>query len=257
MLTKKLYALANLIAVVAPLFNIFSANARGNAIRNSPNQVTNLLTPHPYAFSIWFIIYIGLFAFAIHQLLVAFGKTKDEDTLLKVGPYLIFALATNALWSYYWTNGYDILYSPLLLFAAYFFTLAIIQRMNMQMKKVSNAIKWYTWVPISIFSGWMMAAATVGLSSYLSSIGLGSDGSAVYWTVFVIVVVTGLYYYMLTARHLAVYALVGVWTLVAISVNQWGKIALIQWSALIAASILFGFVLKEIMGDKTRKFSWF
>ncbi len=250
--TKKIYAILNMLVIASVTFSsIFSNRNRGGEISSANPDVVNYFSPAGYAFSIWFLIYIALFAFAVHQLYVAFGKAKDEDTILKVGPWLILALGFNALWSYVWLNGY-VECSPVLIFASFACLMVIVVRLKMQLVSVKENIRRFTWIPISLFSGWMMAAATVGLSTFLSYKGLGNGDPKTmeYWTVAIIVIVGCLYYFMLRTRRMAIFALVGVWTLIAISVDHWGKIPILQWCALVTALILLGAIIFEVKNRK-------
>ncbi|WGH75125.1 hypothetical protein P8625_13770 [Tenacibaculum tangerinum] len=246
---KKAYSILNLLVVLYPFLEMFIDKNQGKAISSVDIQATNLFSPAGYAFAIWFFIYLGLLIFSIHQIRVAFGKTKDEDTLLKVGPFLILALLINQFWSYQWQQG-NIELSPYLLFASFACLMVIVVRLQMQIVEAPKAVRRYTWLPISLFSGWMMAASVVGLSTYLSYLGLGSDATYVNWTVAVIIVVMLLYVYMLFTRNMVVFALVGVWTLVAIAIDHWSNSTTLVWTALSAATLLIMAILLKVLNKK-------
>ncbi len=238
MTTKKWYAIANAVVIFGIILSGFTRN-QGDRISNVGINYPNLFSPAGYAFSIWFLIYVCLGIFAIHQIRVAWGKVKNEDTLLKIGPFLILALLCNEAWSYVWFKEIIEL-SPLFLGLSFAFLFTIVMRLKMQIIDVSENIRKYTWFTISIFSGWMMAAFTVGLSTYLAYLGLVQESmqAQINWTVVILVVVSVLYYTVFRLRNMFAYAMVGVWTLIAISVDHWGKIPLLQWTALILAIIL-------------------
>ncbi len=238
MTTKKWYAIANAVVIFGIILSGFTRN-QGDRISNVGINYPNLFSPAGYAFSIWFLIYVCLGIFAIHQIRVAWGKVKNEETLLKIGPFLLLALLSNEAWSYVWFKEMISL-SPLFLGLSFVFLFTAVMRLKMQVTSASENIRKYTWFTLSIFSGWMMAAFTVGLSTYLAYLGLGQSSmeAQINWAIVILVVVSVLYYTVFRLRKMFAFAMVGVWTLMAISVEHWGKIPMLQFTALILALIL-------------------
>lgn len=56
-----------------------------------------LIIPANYAFAIWGLIYLGLFAFGIYQ---ALPNQRDEPDLRKTGYLLMIACVAQSIWVY-------------------------------------------------------------------------------------------------------------------------------------------------------------
>ncbi|MEQ8473779.1 MAG: hypothetical protein RIC35_21460, partial [Marinoscillum sp.] len=74
--------------------------------------------------------------------------------------------------------------------------------------------------------------------------------SEVQWTVIMIIVATGVNYFMLRTRNMREFALVGIWALVAILIRHYGVYPAISWAAGLCSGFLLAVV--AIHGYKNR-----
>jgi hypothetical protein len=251
--SHKVYAILNLIVLAFIIFWNYWVNAKGingNTVSSLSAAYINLFTPAGYAFSIWGIIFLSLFAQAIFFIIRAFNAEKDSDFLSQIGPYLILANIGNGLWLYMWLMEYTGL-SVIAMFGILTSLVITILNTNMERWNAPRPIIFWVWWPIAIYSGWIAVATIANISAYLAKIGWTGGISELTWVIVMIIVAVLLNLFMIITRNLREFACVGVWALVAISVRHWESIPTIQWTALIGAILLF--VAISIHGYQNRK----
>ncbi|MBB6327162.1 hypothetical protein FHS59_002790 [Algoriphagus iocasae] len=251
--SHKIYATINMIVLVLIIFWNYwvgSKGLNGNTVSSLSSEYQNLFTPAGYAFSIWGIIFLSLFAQAIFFISRAFNPAKDSDFLSQVGPYLIMANIGNGLWLYMWLMENTGL-SVVVMLGILTSLVIVILNTNMERWHAPRPIIFWLWWPIALYSGWIAVATIANISAYLAKIGWGTGESETTWTIVMIVVAVLLNLFMIVTRNLREFACVGVWALVAIAVRHWDKIPSLQWTALIGAGVLF--LAISIYGYQNRK----
>lgn len=239
--SHKTYAILNLIILVLVIFWNYWVNAQGlngNTVSSLSAEYENLFTPEGYAFSIWGLIFLALFAQGIFFISRAFSPTKDSDFLSQIGPYLIMANIGNGLWLYFWLMEYTSL-SVIVMLGIMTSLVIVILNTNMERWHAPRPIIFWLWWPIALYSGWIAVATIANISAYLAKIGWNGGVSEITWTVIMIVIAVLLNLFMIISRNLREFAAVGVWALIAISVRHWESIPALQWTALIGAIVLF------------------
>lgn len=238
---KKIYALANLIVIIALIVWNYAVNAsgiNGNTIASVSNEYKNLFTPAGYAFSIWGIIFLGLFAHGIYQVRVVYSRKKDDAFVMKMGPWLIIANLANGCWVWFWLNkltGISVIMMLIILVSL----IILILRLNMERRDAPvNIIAWVWW-PLSLYSGWIAVATIANIAAYLTKLDREFLFSEITWTLIMVIVAALLNLFMIITRNMREFAIVGVWALVAISVRHWGNIPALQWTALVSAIVVF------------------
>ncbi|MCT4623836.1 MAG: tryptophan-rich sensory protein, partial [Schleiferiaceae bacterium] len=102
---KKFYALLNTLVVLAVIYWNYWSNTgglTGKTVGELSAEYANLFTPAGYAFAIWGIIFLGLVVFSVNQLVLAFRGGKHDESILQVGPWLIFTNLGNTAWLWFW-----------------------------------------------------------------------------------------------------------------------------------------------------------
>lgn len=256
--TRKIYAILNLLVLAGVVFWNYWVNAKGfngNTMSSLSDKYENLFTPAGYAFSIWGIIFIALFAQAIFFIIRAFNKTSNSDFLDQVGPFLILTNIGNAAWVYFWLMEMTGI-SVVLMLGILTCLVTIIIRTNMERWDAPRPIIFWLWWPICIYSGWIAVATIANISAFLAKIEWGGMRiSELNWAVIMIVVAVLLNIFMVITRNMREFALVGVWALIAIAVRHWGEIPGLQNIALIGAAVIL--IAAGIHGYKNRHFSPF
>ena len=144
--------------------------------------------PAGYVFSIWGLIYLGLIAFSIYQVL---PSQKDDKLLKKIYPaYWIGSLA-NVTWLFLW--HYEVFSLTLIAMLA---LLASLLYIYLQISNASSNLdrnqKWFVKLPFSIYLGWISVATIANVTQVLFYFEWGGWGiSPAVWAVIMLVVSAG------------------------------------------------------------------
>ncbi len=159
--------------VMAIAINGFS-NAYPPAGKNT-GEVSNtilggvLITPEGYAFAIWGLIYIGLIAYSIYQVLPA---QRDHPTFAKVSWAVIGASVLQMIWLYAFLT-YKFWLSVVFMFGI----LACLAFAYVQTRSVrpTRKVRWLLQAPISVYFGWITVASVVNVAGAIYALAIPSD----------------------------------------------------------------------------------
>jgi translocator protein len=160
-LADRMLAILVFVATIQTIiYNVFVTSGYVNSI--TPEIISNLyptiLTPAGYAFSIWFLIYSGLIAFSIYQLLPRnYVRFRSVRTL-----YVVSCLL-NCGWLFFWHN--DKIGICLILILALFVTLLLILKRFSLDAEPGAAL--FTTIPFGLYAGWVTAASFVNFVVFL------------------------------------------------------------------------------------------
>lgn len=185
-------------------------------IANTIFQEVQIL-PANYAFSIWGVIYLGLLAYGVFQLL---PSQRENPVLQRVDYLLIISCIVQALWviafllRQFWA-------STLMMIGILLPLIGIYLQLGVGKRRVSRQEKWYAHIPFSIYLGWISVATIVNVAVALynndwNGWGLAPQG----WTVIMMIVAAIVGALVALRRRDIAYPLVIVWALVAIAVRQ-------------------------------------
>lgn len=142
------------------VFNWMAAMGRINGV--TPEMVANkyptLVTPAGYAFTIWILIYLGLIAFSLYQLLPA-----NDERFRSIRSFYILSCALNTGWIYMWHSDQIALCFVIILFL--WVSLFAINLSLRQTKRLSEY--WLAKAPFGIYFGWVTAATIVNFAVLL------------------------------------------------------------------------------------------
>lgn len=238
---KRFFQIANAIALVITLFFNYLSNTgifNGNTMGSVSARYHNLFTPAGYAFSIWGLIYLGLFGFMIYQARSIFKDEKDDNFVLQIGWWFIISCAANSLWVLAWLYDYTGT-SVILMLIILFSLIKIIINTRMELDEVPITKLAFLWWPFSIYSGWISVALIANISAWLTKIGWNNFGLPdVAWAIIMIVIAGVINLFMTWTRNMREYALVGVWALAAIAVANRETENAVSTAALSVAAIL-------------------
>ena len=247
---KKIYAIANLIITVGIIIWNYATNVigiNGNTVGSLSSEYENLFTPASYAFAIWGLIFISLMAFSIFQVISAFSKDKEDDFILQIGPWYSIANLANAAWLWFWLNEVT-WFTVILMLLILFSLIQVIIRLDMNRAVVAKQIKAFVWFPMGLYAGWITVATVANFSAYFAKINFDFLFSETVWAIILIIIAAIINYLVLIKRNIPVFAGVGVWALIAISVRYWGTNPSVQWVALAAAVGLTIAILINVFG---------
>lgn len=233
--------ISNILAFFIMLvFNYLSNTGifNGNTMGSVSAKYQNLFTPAGYAFSIWGLIYIALFAFIIYQGISLFKNTKADDFVYQTGWWFVISCLANSLWVLAWLYDFTGI-SVLIMLVILFSLIKIIINTRMELDDVPVKTIVFTWWPFSIYAGWISVALIANISAWLTKIDFKGFGIEEYiWTIVMICAAGAINLYMTWKRNMREYALVGVWALVAIAVSNRDKEQSVVTAAMTVASIL-------------------
>ncbi|MEC4812074.1 MAG: tryptophan-rich sensory protein [Scytonema sp. PMC 1069.18] len=215
------------LAVLAAIIGAFLINVLSNIFPlNGLNigEISNtlfknvLIIPANYAFAIWGLIYLGLFALGIYQFLPS--QRQDSD-LRNIGYLLVVACLAQIIWVYLFLSRLFFL-SVIAMLGILLPLIGIYLRLDIGRRVVSRAKKWCVHIPISIYLGWISVATIVNVACALYSVGWSGWGlSAEAWTVIMLLVAAGIATAIAIRHQDIAYTGVIVWAFVAIAVKHW------------------------------------
>jgi len=241
--TYKLLVAGNMLALlITVLINYFSNTEifNGATIASISDRYKNLLTPAGYAFSIWGLIYIGLFAFVIYQawLFARPDRAPQEKAAIQVGVWFFLSCIANCLWVLAWVYEYMGL-SILIMIGLLYTLINIIRNTNMERYTATFRETLLVWWPFSLYAGWVSLALAVNIAAYLTKIGWHGLGlSDRFWAITLICIIGLLNLLMIWTRNMREFATVGIWGLVAIAVANWSTEKFVVITSLAVASVL-------------------
>jgi hypothetical protein len=217
------------LATLAAIVGAFAVNVISNI--NPPGgvpigEISNTvfknvpIIPANYAFAIWGLIYLGLFAFAVYQ---ALPPQRQQPDLRKIGYLLVIASIAQSVWVYLFL-GRMFTYSVVAMFLILIPLIATYLILGIGRNPVGRIKKWCVHYPISIYLSWISVATIVNVACALYSQGWNRWGlTAEIWTAIMLFVASAVCDLVLTARRDIAYTGVTVWALVAVAVKQWNN----------------------------------
>lgn len=225
--TDRMRAFLVLAATIGVLaFNWLAATGQigGSDTGAISNKYLTLVTPAGYAFSIWGLIYVGLVAFGVYQLLPA-----NIARFRPVRSLYIFTCALNCAWLYFWHAEQIVV--CFVIIVALCITLFVI---NVHFKGPrSLADNWIVKAPFGLYFGWVTAAMSVNFAILLKYLRL--DLSFTAETILASVLILAVAAVAVAIRVKLTnyfYPIAVAWALTAIAVKQSGKTAIVAAAAL-------------------------
>lgn len=196
--------------------------------------------PAGYVFSIWGLIYIGLIAYAAFQ---ALPSQRENPRLRATGWWISLGGLANMAWIFFW--HYELFPLTLVAMLVLLGTL-LITYLGLRTGDAvpSSAETWTVRIPFSIYLGWITVATIANASDLLWSLhwnGFGIAPEA--WVLILLAVVFVIASWMNLARRDVAYALVIVWALAGIVVQQSGAALVAYGSAVTAVLVLLTLIL--------------
>lgn len=226
-------AILVLVATIGTIaFNGLAAAGYVNGV--TPEVISNkyptVLTPAGYAFTIWGLIYVGMIAFSVYQLL-----PTNLARFRNIRSLYIVTCVLNCAWIYFWHR--DQIGISLAIICALAVTLLLI---NIQFKSPDSIrASLVTKAPFGIYFGWVTCAAIVNFAIFLVYMGvtMSSRTSAIFGSV-CIVIAAGFAVIVRWKLENYLYAVAVAWALTAIAVKQSGNTPVVIAAAFGAVTCL-------------------
>ena len=236
MRNSKIIAGLNCIFLAATIIISYLSNTgvfHGNTMASLSARYPTLVTPAPYAFGIWGLIYLGLIGFVCYSLRVAFRGWADGSE--RIGGWFIVTCVANCCWVLAWLYGWTGL-SVLLMAVLLGALMRIVVLTKMELTDPLWPEVVFVWWPFCLYAGWITVAILANIAAWLVKRGapVGVSGA-----VGMLLVAGGVYLILTWKRNMREYGLVGVWALIAIARADWHRSPAVAGGALGVAAILF------------------
>ncbi|MBF2072824.1 MAG: tryptophan-rich sensory protein [Synechococcales cyanobacterium C42_A2020_086] len=200
--------------------NLFPLNGQSIGEISNTQFANVLIIPANYAFAIWGVIYLGLLAFGIYQLLPA---QRRDPAVQSIQLWVIVTCIAQAVWVFlflsrlFWLSVVAMLGILLPLIAIY--QIAVVRQASHRLD--SRQDRWLIQIPFSIYLGWISVATIVNVACALDSGGWTGGGiPAPVWTVLLLVIAAAIAATLAWRYRDAAYSLVIIWAAVAVAVRQ-------------------------------------
>lgn len=220
---------------------------QGQTMGQVSAKYPTLLTPAGYAFSIWGLIFLGLAAYAVWQLLPAQQQVALPDAVAK--PLTLASIAT---------AGWVVLFAHERLWPSAGVMLLLLGSLAVvygraRRQVFTDAAPTLVSIPFSLYLGWVSVATVINLTIGLQQLGWQASeslaGTLALGVVFVVVVLA-----LVISRVFRdmVFPLVVAWALVGIWMVRLREMPDLGWAALAGATVaaVGGFVLSRQGGRK-------
>lgn len=211
------------IGVIA--FNWLAATGRINNVETGAvsDMYPTPITPAGYAFSIWSLIYLGMIAFSIYQLLPA-----NVARFRNIRSFYILSCALNCGWIYMWHND-EIAICLVLIFLLAVSLLLI----NLYLIRTEGPGEyWLVKAPFGLYFGWVTAATLVNFAILLVHLKVQISDSAFTWIGVALILLAAALGVIVRVRLVNyLYPLAIAWALAAIGVKQSGNTLIVAAAA--------------------------
>jgi len=215
--------IAATLGVIA--FNWIAATGRLGGVDTADvsDKYSTLVTPAGYAFSIWSLIYVGLLAFTIFQLLPA-----NVTRFRAFRSLYIFTCALNCGWLYFWHQEQIVICFAIIV--ALCINLLVINYLLRDPETLADV--WIVKAPFGIYFGWVIAATFVNFAIMLKYLRVGLSQSAeTILAVVLILILAGIAIAVRVALTNYFFPLAIAWALTAIAVKQSGQTSIVVAAA--------------------------
>jgi len=192
-----------------------------------------LITPAPYTFSIWGLIYVLLLCYVIYQLL-----PRNKHIVNLVGSAFLFSCIFNISWVLLWHYLYSQVWLSLIAMIGLLLSIIFMFTNVREARDLHTKDRIFVQLPFSIYLGWISVATIVNTSVVLYDLGWNGLGlSDTAWTVIILAVGSILAWLVGIPYRTPAYMLVFVWAYAGIAVaNQ--DIPVIFYTAVGLAALL-------------------
>ncbi|WP_205323708.1 hypothetical protein [Glycomyces sp. YM15] len=201
----------------------------GDVARSYPNP----LLPAGTAFLIWNLIYLAALALAVWQLL---PSQRSATFHRRTGWWIAIAGILNTVWVLLFSA--DQIVASQIVITALLIALAAAWRNAALSAPSTQATRWLLWMPLTLYTGWVAVATTVGALTTIAAVAGDGVGTAIAVTALILTAIA-LAWVVARAVAVAACAAAAVWALAWIAVSADASEALVSAAAaILVASVL-------------------
>ncbi len=214
------------------------------------NNNPTLITPAGYVFSIWGIIYILLGVFVVYQ---ALPRERGSEYHKKISWLYVLSSLINIAWIFVWQFE-SLILSVVLIFALLLTLIVIYMRLNIGRSTVKTSERLAVHLPFSVYLGWITIASIANVAVALTAYNWDGFGiNPEIWATIVVVVALAITMLMLGTRKDVAYALVVIWALIGIGVNQAGNQSVFLLTEISSILVAIGVLVTIVLTWLKRK----
>lgn len=244
------------IIVLLTVIAVITVNLLANALPFNGKNTGDIsdsfkvyFVPAGYVFSIWGLIYLGLLAYGIFQVL---PFQTDNPRLKAIAlPFVVGQLA-NIAWLFAW--HWEVFWLTVIFMLALLASLIIVYlRLNVNRVKVVPGERWLVHLPFSIYLGWISVATIANISDVIWYYLIRPAGGNTFlmltdvtWTVIMLLVASAVGFLMAFYRKDAAFLLVLAWAFAGIAVKQ-AAVQPVMTTAWVAAGLMLIAVVFAIL----------
>lgn len=242
----------NVLAVIATIAVNGLANAlplNGLNTGEISDRFHVYFVPAGYVFSIWGLIYLGLILFAVYQALPT-QRGNSRLRLIDV-PFVLSCLA-NIIWLFLWHYEQFPL-TLVVMLSLLGLLISIYLRLEIGLTRVSPGERWFVHLPFSVYLGWVTVATIANATDvlyYLKWEGWGIRPEL--WAVIMLVVATGITFWVSLSRGDAAFLLVIVWAFAGIAIKQAGTPLVANTAWALTGILLLWLAMSAFLSRKGR-----
>ncbi len=239
------------IVVLLALLATLAVNVLANLLplngRTTGSIVANfqeLFRPAPYVFSIWSLIYAGLSAFAVFQLL---PRQRENPRLKRIRGLFLWSSAANMAWLFLW--HYELFAATLL--AMLVLLVLINQRLHWGSGEQSVAELVCVEAPFRVYLAWISVALLSNLSVFVEAAQLLPAGvSPTQFAIGLILLATFVSALVGLVRHDPLYLAVVIWAFIGIVVRN-GQASPVSGVAMAGVLVLAACAIHALLWNRS------
>lgn len=187
------------------------------------DKYPSLITPAGYAFAIWSLIYLGLTAFSIYQIL-----PSNAERFHNLRSAYILSCAANCAWIYFWHQEAIVVCVGII-----FLLLGTLAFINVRLRNTAATGEfWLAKFPFGLYFGWVTAASILNATIALIYLKIQiADSVAVIAGAALLLTATVLGVIVRFKLNNPFYPLAIAWALTAIAVKQSGQTLIVATAA--------------------------
>jgi len=223
-------------AILQILVSFLPSLGIGTPIGENSDQVSTLVTPAGWAFSIWGALYLGALVFAVFQ---ALPQQHDSALLARVRRPAATAFLANAGWATYVQLDDVTVVSVLIILIGLGGALVAMRRLTAA-PQLSKQEQWCAALPLTALAAWLTAATIVNIASALRYHGVEASASTAPLISAAVLIVGGLIAgtALACSKGCPPYAIVFLWALAAIFAEGGQLSSCVAIACAVAASIV-------------------
>lgn len=238
---NKFYKILNGVAIVVTIAINYISNTgifNQETMSTISGNYRSLFTPAGFAFSIWGIIYIGLFAFTLYYGPLFKSTPQKENIISNIKGWFVLSCVCNCVWIISWLNDH-LLISVIVMVILFISLIKIITNNKQSFQTYNTKQKVLFEIPFQIYAGWISVALIANIAAYLTKIQWSALGiSPELWTLIMITIAITLHLYMLWKQNLFFFVTVLSWALAAIAVANKNTNQIIYLSSILGSALI-------------------